>query len=69
VAPITSSLKGVLGRLQQKLAGKAETAYTDRDAADVSGEHDAQVFAAGEAHAYGHAADAVRDAQDEADTK
>jgi hypothetical protein len=60
-------LQKVLGRLQQKLAGKAETAYGDRDAADETGRRDAQVYAAGEAHAYGEAADAVRDAQDEAD--
>jgi hypothetical protein len=67
VAPITTSLQKVLSRLRQKLVGKAETAYSDRDAADETGRRDAQVYAAGEAHAYGDAADTVRDAQDEAD--
>jgi hypothetical protein len=60
-------LHKVLDRLRRKLAGKAETAYSDRDAADETGRRDAQVYAAGEAHAYGEAVEAVRDAQDEDD--
>jgi hypothetical protein len=63
---ISSRLQDVLGRLQGKFAGKTEDAYRDRDAADLNGNQAAQTYAEGEAHAYGEAAESVREAQDDA---
>jgi hypothetical protein len=66
VALIPSKLQGVLGRLYGALAGKAEDAYRTRDTADSEGDSEAQIYAAGQAQAYGEAAQSVREAQDDA---
>jgi hypothetical protein len=66
VALIPSRLQGVLGRLYGALADRAEDAYRTRDEADVEGDSEAQTYAAGQAQAYGQAAQSVRDAQDDA---
>jgi hypothetical protein len=66
MALIPSRLQGVLGRLYGGLAARAEDAYRSRDAADAEGDSEAQTYAAGQAQAYGQAAQSVRDAQDEA---
>ena len=66
VSPILTRLQKVLANLRGKLVGKTEKAYRDRDEADKNNEHHAQTYAAGEAHAYGQAEQAVREAQDEA---
>jgi hypothetical protein len=66
VALIPSKLQRVLGRLYGGLAGRAEDAYATRDAADAEGDSEAQTYAAGQASAYGQAAQSVREAQDEA---
>jgi hypothetical protein len=59
-----SWLKGLLGKLRSRLSDKAHSAYEDRDAADTPQE---EAYAAGEAHAFGVAADEVRDAEDKAE--
>jgi hypothetical protein len=58
-------LQALLIALQGKLNEKAEDAYRDRDAANALGHAHAQSYASGLAHAYGDAADAVREAQEE----
>lgn len=62
---VLDSVKEVLGRLRRSLSAKAETAYGDRDAAGEDSEKES--YASGEAHAYGAAADEVRDAENKAD--
>lgn len=54
-------LKAALERLQRTLSGRAEQALKERDAA--SRPTSSRDFAAGEAHAYGIAAEDVRQAQ------
>ena len=66
MALIPSKLQRVLARLYGGLAGRAEDAYRTRDAAEDEGNSEAQAYAAGQARAYGEAAQSVRDAQDEA---
>lgn len=56
-------LNETLARLRRSLSGKAEDAYGDRDAA--GGDLRREAYASGEAHAYGVAADEVRQAEDE----
>jgi hypothetical protein len=55
-------LKTVLERLQGRFNRKAEEAYDERDAATDPGK---ESYAAGEAHAFGVAADDVRAAEKE----
>jgi len=55
-------LKEILAKLRRSLSGKAEDAYDDRDAA--GGDSRREAYASGEAHAYGVAADEVRQAED-----
>lgn len=62
-----SDVRRALGRLRETLSNRAEQAYTDRDAEDITA--DARNFAAGEAHAYGIAERDVRDAQKERDNE
>jgi hypothetical protein len=57
-------LKAALKRLRGSLMRRTEDAYTVRDQAATS--HD-ETYADGEAHAYGVAADAVRDEQSATD--
>lgn len=54
-------LKMTLERLRTSLNRKTETAYAERDEAAPSSTEES--FAAGEAYAYGDAADEVRDEQ------
>jgi hypothetical protein len=67
MALLPNKLQQVLAALQEKLGGKTEDAYRERDEADSRNKPEARAYAAGEAHAYGQAAEAVRDAQTEAD--
>lgn len=58
-------LRQILGGLQGRLSRRAEDAYKARDqATDGSFE---EAYAQGQAQAYGESADAIRDAQAEAD--
>jgi hypothetical protein len=66
VALLPTKLQNALAALLEKLSGKTEDAYRNRDAANASGDHHAQDYAAGEAHAFAESTEAVRDAQDEA---
>jgi hypothetical protein len=66
VALLPTKLQAALGRLQSRLAGRAVDAYRVRDAADAEGNSEAQTYAAGQAQAYGQAAESVREEQDEA---
>jgi len=63
---LLDQLKRVLGRLRATVSGRADQAYTDRDAEGASDE--AQIYAAGEAHAYSVAEDDVRKAQRDGDS-
>ena len=54
-------LISTLRRLRGRLAGKAEEAYEKRDSAESDSREES--YAAGEAHAYGVAADEVRKEQ------
>jgi hypothetical protein len=63
---ITSKLYKALAGLHTKFTGQAEDAYVARDAANQSSQYEAESYAAGEAHAYGQAAESIRAAQNEA---
>ena len=56
-------LESVLGRLRGSFFNKAEEKFEERDAAKADSH--ASTFAAGEAHAYGRAADEVKNAEEE----
>ena len=56
-------LKGVLDGLRESLSGKAEQAYTERDAAQKGMDKRSADYAEGEGHAYGVAEGEIRDAQ------
>ncbi|MDX6580876.1 MAG: hypothetical protein QOI10_60 [Solirubrobacterales bacterium] len=53
-----------LSRLRRSLSRKAEDAYTARDAAQTA---HAATYADGEAHAYGVAANEVREAEEDSE--
>jgi len=62
---VINELREKLHGLRGRFARSAESAYKDRDEADSHS--NAESFAAGEAHAYGVAADAVREEQEPGD--
>jgi hypothetical protein len=65
---VLNQLRVTLRRLRETLSGKAEQAYRDRDAANLSTKDSAKqdsAYAAGEGHAYGVAEEEIREAEQE----
>jgi len=63
---LLDQLTRVLDRLRATVSGRADQAHADRDEEGASGE--AQMYAAGEAHAYSVAEEDVREAQRDGDS-